>query len=50
MHLQSAEYKGVEFRVPDSEVWKDIEVGAMGIAETDAGQLVGWRSLRPSDD
>ena len=46
--LRSAEYDGTEFSVPDAQLWKDIEVGAMGIAETDAGELVGWRSLRPS--
>jgi hypothetical protein len=50
VHLQSAEYDAAEFRVPDLEVWKEITVGTMGIAETDAGELVGWRSLRPSGD
>ena len=45
--LRSAEYDGTEFSVPDSQLWKDIEVGAMGIAETDAGELVGWRVLAP---
>ncbi len=50
VHLQSAEYDRAEFRVPDREVWKRITVGTMGIAETDAGELLGWRSLRPSGD
>jgi hypothetical protein len=50
VHLQSAEYDRTEFRVPDLEVWKGIQVGTMGIAETDAGELLGWRSLRPSGD
>ena len=45
--LRSAEYDGTEFGVPDAQLWKDIEVGAMGIAETDAGDLVGWRLLAP---
>jgi hypothetical protein len=45
--LRSAEYHGTEFNVPDAQLWKDIEVGAMGIAETDAGDLVGWRLLAP---
>ena len=45
--LRSAEYDGTEFSVPDSQLWKNIEVGAMGIAETDAGELVGWRPLAP---
>ena len=45
--LRSAEYHGTEFSVPDAQLWKDIEVGAMGIAETDAGDLVGWRLLAP---
>jgi hypothetical protein len=45
--LRSAEYDGTEFSVPDGELWKDIEVGAMGIAETDAGDLIGWRLLAP---
>jgi len=45
--LRSAEYEGTEFSVPDAQLWKDIDVGAMGIAETDAGDLVGWRSLTP---
>ncbi len=43
--LRSAEYDGTEFAVPDAQLWKDIEVGAMGIAETDSGDLVGWRLL-----
>jgi hypothetical protein len=45
--LRSAEYHGEEFSVPDAQLWKDIEVGAMGIAETDEGELLGWRSLAP---
>jgi hypothetical protein len=45
--LRSAEHDGSEFTVPDSGVWKAIEVGTMGIAETDAGELVTWRSLAP---
>ena len=45
--LRSAEYDGTEFSVPDGQLWKDIEVGAMGIAETDAGDLIGWRLLAP---
>jgi hypothetical protein len=45
--LRSAEYHGEEFNVPDAQLWKDIEVGAMGIAETDDGALLGWRSLAP---
>ena len=45
--LRSAEYDGTELSVPDPSVWKDIQVGAMGIAETDAGELLGWRSLTP---
>ena len=45
--LRSAEYHGTEFSVPDAQLWKDIDVGAMGIAETDAGELVGWRLLAP---
>jgi hypothetical protein len=28
-------------------VWEEIQVGAMGLAETDSGQLLGWRSLAP---
>ena len=43
--LRSAEYDGNEFTVPDSQVWRAIQVGTMGIAETDAGELVAWRSL-----
>ena len=50
VHLQSAEYDAAEFRVPDPGVWKEIQVGTMGIAETDAGDLVGWRSLRLPGD
>ena len=45
--LHSAEFHGTELSVPDAKLWREIEVGAMGIAETDAGALVGWRSLRP---
>ena len=45
--LRSAEYHGTELSVPDARLWRDIEVGAMGIAETDAGELVGWRLLAP---
>ena len=45
--LRAAEYEGVEFSVPNAGLWRDIEVGAMGIAETDEGELVGWRSLAP---
>jgi ketosteroid isomerase-like protein len=45
VRLHSAEYDGSEFSVRDADVWKDLEVGAMGIAETDAGELVGWRPL-----
>ena len=45
--LRSAEYEGTEFSVPDPQLWRDIEIGTMGIAETDAGELVGWRSLTP---
>ena len=47
VRLRSSEYEGTEFSVPDPEVWKQIQVGAMGIAETDDGELVGWRSLAP---
>lgn len=45
--LRSAEHQGTEFGVSNTQLWKDIEVGAMGIAETDEGELVGWRSLSP---
>jgi hypothetical protein len=45
--LRSAEHDGTELSVPDPAVWKDIQVGAMGIAETDAGELLDWRSLVP---
>jgi hypothetical protein len=45
--LRSAEFHGTEFSVPDAQLWRDIEVGAMGIAETDHGELLGWRSLAP---
>jgi ketosteroid isomerase-like protein len=47
VRLRSPEHDGSELSVRDSDVWKAIEVGAMGIAETDAGELVGWRSLEP---
>jgi hypothetical protein len=47
VHLQSAEFDRAEFSVPDTQLWRDIQVGAMGIAETDTGELVGWRSLTP---
>lgn len=49
VRLRSAEHEGTEFSVRDSNVWRAIEVGTMGIAETDAGELVGWRSLSPPD-
>ena len=49
VRLSSAEYEGSEFSVGDAEVWKEIEVGALGMAETDGGQLLSWRRLgRPS--
>ena len=48
--LESAEHDGAEFSVRDADVWKDIQVGAMGIAETDGGELVGWRPLRKPAD
>ena len=47
VRLRSAEHDGNEFSVRDSDVWRAIEVGTMGLAETDAGELVGWRSLEP---
>lgn len=47
VRLRSAEHDGAEFSVRDPELWKQIEVGAMGMAETDRGELVGWRPLRP---
>ena len=47
--LRSAEYHGSEFSVPDPQLWKEIEVGTMGIAETDAGELLAWRSLAPPE-
>jgi ketosteroid isomerase-like protein len=50
VRLRSAEHDGSEFSVRDQDLWKQIEVGAMGIAETDGGELVGWRPLgRPTD-
>jgi ketosteroid isomerase-like protein len=45
VRLQSAEHDGAEFSVRDPAVWEEIEVGAMGIAETDGGELLGWRPL-----
>jgi len=48
VHLRSSEHDGVELSVPDLAVWREIEVGTIGIAETDSGRLVGWHSLRPS--
>lgn len=45
VRLRSAEYDGSEFSVRDPEVWRQIDVGAMGMAETDGGELVGWRPL-----
>jgi ketosteroid isomerase-like protein len=50
VRLRSAEHDGSEFSISDPDLWKRIEVGAMGIAETDGGELVGWRPLgRPGD-
>ena len=45
VRLQSAEHDGAEFSVRDPDLWQQIEVGTMGIAETDAGELIGWRPL-----
>jgi ketosteroid isomerase-like protein len=45
VRLQSAEHDGAEFSVGSPDLWKEIEVGAMGIAETDGGELLGWRPL-----
>ena len=45
VRLRSAEHDGSEFSVRDPELWKEIQVGAIGIAETDAGELLGWRPL-----
>ena len=45
VRLQSPEHDGAEFRVRDPDLWKEIRVGAIGIAETEAGELVGWRPL-----
>ena len=45
VRLTSAEYDGSEFSVGDVDVWKEIEVGALGMAETDGGQLLSWRRL-----
>jgi len=50
VRLRSAEHEGSEFSVRDEDVWREIEVGSMGIAETDGGELVGWRRLDPSRD
>ena len=47
VRLRSAEHRGAEFSVRDPELWKEIEVGMLGIAETDRGELVGWRPLVP---
>ena len=47
VRLRSAEHDGAEFSVRDADLWKEIDVGALGIAETDAGELVGWRRLTP---
>jgi ketosteroid isomerase-like protein len=49
--LRSAEYDGAEFSVTDSGVWGVIDVGAMGIAETEGGRVVAWRPLEaPADE
>jgi ketosteroid isomerase-like protein len=45
VRLKSAEHDSAEFSVRDPQLWKEIEVGTMGIAETDCGELVGWRPL-----
>ena len=45
--LRSAEFHGNEFAVPDPDLWKQIEIGTIGIAETDHGRLLTWRSLTP---
>lgn len=45
--LRSGEYPGTESNVAHAQLWKDIEVGSMGIVETDEGELVGWRTLAP---
>ena len=50
VRLRSAEHDGREFSVRDFDVWRAIEVGTVGLAETDAGELVGWRSLEPPRD
>ena len=47
VRLKSAEYDGTEFSVRDPELWRRIDVGALGMAETDGGELLGWRPLRP---
>ena len=50
VRLRSAEHDGREFSVRDLELWRQVEVGALGIAETDRGELVGWRRLAPPGD
>ena len=50
VRLRSAEYEGAEFSVADTGVWQAIDVGAMGIVETDGGQVVAWRPLKPPAD
>lgn len=45
VRLRSAEHAGNEFSVGDAELWNRLEVGALGIAETDGGELLGWRPL-----
>ena len=50
VRLRSAEYDGAEFSVHDDDLWREIQVGALGMAETEAGQLVGWRPLTPPGD
>lgn len=50
VRLRSAEYQGSEFSVRDPDLWRRIDVGAMGMAETDGGQLLGWRPLGPAPD
>jgi ketosteroid isomerase-like protein len=47
VRLRSAEHDGAEFSVRDPELWKGIDVGELGIAETDRGELLDWRSLKP---
>jgi ketosteroid isomerase-like protein len=50
VRLRSAEHDGAEFSVANPDLWREIEVGCMGIAETDGGELVGWRSLGRAGD